>query len=278
MCRWLAYSGNPIQMETLLFRAQHSLIDQSLHSRLGATTTNGDGFGIGWYGPAAEPPFRYRCVHPAWNDANLREAARAIRSPLFMAHIRAATETPAQETNCHPFRHGRWLFAHNGLIREFQTVKRELILAIDPELFRMIEGSTDSEIMFLLALTFGLEQEPRQALERMVGLIEEVGRRHGVEYPLNMTVCATDGQQIVAARYSSEHDSRSLFHSASFHHLHQLYPENSRIKEVGEHGFLVLSEPLVDLPGAWIEVPESSFIHAREGVVELQPFAPGTSA
>ncbi|MBV8158850.1 MAG: class II glutamine amidotransferase, partial [Dyella sp.] len=186
MCRWLAYSGNPIQMETVLFRAQHSLIDQSLHSRLGHTTTNGDGFGIGWYGPESEPPFRYRCVQPAWNDANLREAARAIRSQLFMAHIRAATETPAQETNCHPFRHGRWLFVHNGLIRDFQAVRRELMLAIAPELFSSIEGSTDSEIMFMLALTFGLEQEPRQALERMVGLVEEVGRRHGVEYPLNM--------------------------------------------------------------------------------------------
>ena len=50
MCRWLAYYGDPIPLELLLFRRQHSLIDQSLHSRLGATTTNGDGFGVGWYG------------------------------------------------------------------------------------------------------------------------------------------------------------------------------------------------------------------------------------
>ena len=50
MCRWLAYSGSPVLLDDLLFRPDHSLIDQSLHSRLGATTTNGDGFGIGWYG------------------------------------------------------------------------------------------------------------------------------------------------------------------------------------------------------------------------------------
>ena len=78
------------------------LIDQSLHARLGATTTNGDGFGLGWYARPApdgslEPPFRYRSVHPAWNDRNLREAARAIHSSLFVAHIRAATDTPAQK-------------------------------------------------------------------------------------------------------------------------------------------------------------------------------------
>ena len=50
MCRWMAYSGDPILAEDLLFRPAHSLIDQSLHSRMGATTTNGDGFGVGWYG------------------------------------------------------------------------------------------------------------------------------------------------------------------------------------------------------------------------------------
>ena len=49
MCRWLAYSGSPIRLEELLVKRDRSLIDQSLHSRQGATTTNGDGFGVGWY-------------------------------------------------------------------------------------------------------------------------------------------------------------------------------------------------------------------------------------
>ena len=52
MCRWLAYSGSPIRIEELLLKRDRSLIDQSLHSRLGATTTNGDGFGLGWYDDA----------------------------------------------------------------------------------------------------------------------------------------------------------------------------------------------------------------------------------
>ncbi len=228
MCRWLAYTGNPIPLETVLFRAKHSLIDQSLHSRMGATTTNGDGFGIGWYGQPDEVPFIYRCVSPAWNDRNLREAARAIRSPLFVAHVRSATDTPVQETNCHPFRRGRWLFAHNGLIRRYHTLRRDLMMRIDPGLFASIEGSTDSEVMFHLALTFGLEHDPLAALERMAGAIEDAGAHHRVDAPLNMTVCATDGEQVIAVRYSSEHDSRSLFHSTSFRHLHELYPHDPR--------------------------------------------------
>ena len=126
MCRWMAYSGDPILVEDLLFRPKHSLIDQSLHSRLGATTTNGDGFGIGWYGDGPVPAL-FKSVDPAWNDQNLREIASQVRTPLFFAHVRASTGTPVQRTNCHPFRHGRWLWMHNGALRGFHETKRELL-------------------------------------------------------------------------------------------------------------------------------------------------------
>jgi predicted glutamine amidotransferase len=57
MCRWLAYTGSPVLLTRVLYTPVHSLIDQSLHSRLGAETTNCDGFGVGWYdtAPAAGP-------------------------------------------------------------------------------------------------------------------------------------------------------------------------------------------------------------------------------
>ncbi|QKH35423.1 class II glutamine amidotransferase [Achromobacter pestifer] len=279
MCRWLAYTGSPIQMESVLFKAKHSLIDQSLHSRLGATTTNGDGFGLGWYGRQhegrpLEPPFRYRSVHPAWNDRNLREAARAIHAPLFVAHIRAATDTPAQETNCHPFRHGQWLFVHNGVIRDYPLLRRDLMLMIAPAYFGSLEGSTDSEVMFLLALSFGLEEDPLPALARMVGAVEETGRRHGVAQPINMTVCALDGQRLIAVRYSSEADSRTLFHNTCVRHLRQLYPDNPQIAALDDDAFLLLSEPLTEMAGVWEEVPEATAIIAGGGTVTHYPFAP----
>jgi glutamine amidotransferase len=148
------------------------------------------------------------------------------------------------------------------------------MVAIDPDLFPSIEGSTDSEVLFFLALTFGLELAPVTALERMVAFVEDTGRRHGVDEPLNMTVCATDGEQIVAVRYSSEGQSRSLYHSTSFRHLHELYPDDPRIMLAGEDAFLVLSEPLADLPGWWQEIPESSVVVARGGEIEHFPFKP----
>lgn len=274
MCRWLAYSGNPIHLETLLFRSHHSLIDQSLHSKLGVTTTNGDGFGLGWYQHPHDIPYRYRSTQPAWSDRNLRELARAVKAPMFIAHIRSATHTPVQETNCHPFRHRRWMFAHNGLIQDFPRVRRDLLVAIDPGRFNALEGSTDSELMFYLAMTFGLEHEPVPALERMAGFVEATAQRQGIDDPLNMTVCASDGEQLVAVRYSSEGRSRSLFHSTSFRHLRELYPDDPRIAAAGEDAYLIVSEPLVDLPDVWAEVPEATAIVVRGQQVEYRPFAP----
>ncbi|WP_028220384.1 class II glutamine amidotransferase, partial [Paraburkholderia oxyphila] len=239
-----------------------------------ATTTNGDGFGVGWYQHPHDIPYRYRSVQPAWNDRNLRELARAVHAPMFIAHVRAATHTPVQETNCHPFRHRRWMFAHNGMIQSFPLVRRELLVAVEPGRFSAIEGSTDSEAMFYLALTFGLEVDPVPALERMVGFVEATAKKHGIEPALNMTVCASDGEQLVAVRYSSERKSRSLFHSTSFKHLHELYPDDPRIEAVGEDAYLIVSEPLVDLPDVWAEVPESTAIVVRGAQIDYRDFVP----
>ena len=74
MCRWMAWHGQPVLMEELLFKSQHGLIDQSLHSRMGAETTNGDGFGVGWYGES-DTPGTFKSIEPAWNDRNLRDLA-----------------------------------------------------------------------------------------------------------------------------------------------------------------------------------------------------------
>lgn len=275
MCRWLAYSGSPLLLEELLFKPKHSLIDQSLHSKLGATTTNGDGFGIGWYG-VEDTPGVFHSVEPAWNDRNLRDLAQHLISPLVFAHIRASTGGAIQQTNCHPFRYKRWLWMHNGLIREFNSVKRDLAFEVHPSLYPLIEGSTDSELFFYLALTLGLEDDPQTAVERAVGLIETTGHKRGIEYPIQMTVATTDGVTLWVFRYSSEHDSRSLFYSTAVETLRAQYPDNPVLHGLSAETRLVVSEPLGDLAGTWNEVPESSCGIVQQGQDELRPFTPRT--
>ena len=273
MCRWLAYSGSRVLLEELLYKPKHSLIDQSLHSTMGAETTNWDGFGIGWYG-VGETPATYHSIEPAWNERNLRDLAAHVESGLVFAHIRASSGSPVQQTNCHPFRHGRWLWMHNGVIREFPRVKRELVLAVDPELYPFIEGSTDSEVFFYLALTLGLEDDPPSAVGRAVGLIEDVGRRAGVEHPIQMTVATSDGRSVWAFRYSSEGDSRSLFFSTRVDTLREQHPEVAILQELSDESRLVVSEPLGDLKGAWNEVPEAYYGVVQAGQDVLRPFTP----
>ena len=276
MCRWLAYSGSPVLVEELLYGPKNSLVVQSLHSQMGAEETNGDGFGVGWYGER-ESPAVFHSIEPAWNDRNLRELSGHLKSRLVFAHIRASTGSPVQQTNCHPFRHGNWLWMHNGLISDFLAVKRDLVLAIDPSLYPEIEGTTDSEVLFHIALTFGLEDDPPRAVERAIGFAESVGREHGVEHPFQGTIATTDGECVWALRYSSEGKSRSLFFSTDVRTLRAIYPENELLQEVSDEARLVVSEPLGDsLPGAWNEVPESSYGVIQPGQDELHPFTPAT--
>ncbi len=270
MCRWLAYSGAPIFLDEVLFKTDHSLIDQSLHASDPLSTTNGDGFGIGWYGKRDFPGV-YKDLRPAWNDTNLQALAAQIESPMFMAHVRATTGSPVQRTNCHPFSHEKWLFVHNGLVNDYENLHRDLLYAVSPELFPLIRGTTDSELLFMLSLTFGMSGDVKAGLERMAGFVEETAARHGVEDALQMTLGVSDGEALYAVRYSTQGKSRSLFHTASREATMDIAPDAGRFSRDAR---AIVSEPLSHLEDEWIPVPEASFIEIRHGDVTCEPFTP----
>jgi len=270
MCRWIAYTGEPIFLADLILNPKHSLVEQSVAATESVETTNGDGFGVGWYAEPEQPGL-YRDVEPAWNDPNLADLARHIRSPTFLAHVRATSGTPIQRTNCHPFRHGDWLFVHNGLIRGYDRLRRDLAFEVQPSLYPCISGTTDSELMFMLALTFGLAEEPIPALERMAGLVESVAATHGVDQPLQMTLGLSDRQHLFAVRYSSEHKSRTLYHSRNVHALGRIGPDAEMFSPDAR---AIVSEPLNALTDHWTEIPESSALVVHGGEIETLPFTP----
>src|SRR5438034_1061243 len=159
----------------------------------------------------------------------------------------------------------RWLFVHNGVVADFHAVRRELMLAVDPGLFPDIQGSTDSEVLFHLALTFGLSEDPVGAMEQVVGLVEATAERHGIERALQASFGISDGESLWAVRYSTEHRSRTLFVSADVHTIRHLYPDNERYERLKEGDCLVVSEPFSDLPGMWHEIPESTAVVVHPG-------------
>jgi len=275
MCRWLAYSGEPLRPSTVILDAEHSLVKQSLNSPLGAETVNGDGFGFGWYpadSVAGSRPATFHSIEPAWNDQNLRELTQAIESPLFFSHVRAAGGPPIQQTNCHPFRYENWLFMHNGFLADFGAMKRDLVFAVDPSLYPHIRGTTDSEVVFHLALTLGLRDDPVAGVTKAVQMVEKVGREHGIRFPMQGTMALSDGATIWAFRYSTQGRSRTLFHSVDIDTLREMYPDAERLKLFGRHAHVVVSEPLNDLPGAFVEVPESTVAILDDTGYHHEPF------
>ncbi|MEM7169274.1 MAG: class II glutamine amidotransferase [Pseudomonadota bacterium] len=245
MCRWLTYKGDPIFLEDLIYKPDHSLIDQSLRAMEAKVPTNGDGFGIGWYGDR-DLPGLYREVLPAWNDSNLRSLAHQISSPLFFAHVRASTGTETVRSNCHPFAHQKWLFMHNGQIGNYMGFRRRLEAHIPDTLYAFRQGTTDSEILFYLLLAHDLDKDPLCAINKTLSLVRHVMEESEAPSLFRCTAALSDGKSLYAIRYSSDDKPPSLYYAA----------EGDRI--------VVVSEPLDDVADNWEPVPAGHLLQVHE--------------
>ena len=284
MCRWLAYQGPEIYLADLIVRPTHSLLVQSqfaqenfvddMPDHMGAALpTNGDGFGIGWYGEM-EKPGRYRELRPAWSDENLISIASSVKSRMFLAHLRAANRGLVQRSNSHPFTEGKWLFQHNGEIIGFRQVHRAMAMHVAPSYFNCIQGTTDSELMFYMALSAGLDKHPRQALEIMVGTVEAELKEAGCDGLVRLTCALADGERIFAVRYASAGEAKSLYRNKDDRALVEV--AKGAEYELPEGGRLLVSEPLDYRCEHWEVVPGNSFVWMQDGRIEIEPFRPRT--
>src|SRR5215203_2211605 len=176
MCRWIDYRGDTIPVSHYVTEPAHSLVSQSIQALESTASTNGDGFGLGWYDHHPEPGL-YREIRPAWSDENLRYLCRHLQSHLYFAHVRAATGTPITRQNCHPFACGGWLFMHNGFVGGWPLLRRRIDALIPDELFPARVGTPDSEAHFLAILGAGM-QDPvavtGRVLEQVAAMVDEV--------------------------------------------------------------------------------------------------------
>lgn len=278
MCRWLAYLGSSLTLDTVLTKPDHALIDQSIMSRQewgGDLTsqfhghdwpTNVEGWGMAWSG--INGIGRLRELVPAYDSANMRSLAPQIASDCFFAHVRAASGGDLSQDNNHPFVHDGWMFQHNGGIGEFAKVKRDLAFDVDASLYPFIKGSTDTEVMFHLALTYGLADDPVGALKAMIDRVERARAERGVTERFVGAIAATDGETIYAVRYSSPdgtgYTSPTLYHSVGPETLHVHGGETETLPDDAQ---LIVSEPL-ELHYSkrrWTEFPDHSVSIFRRG-------------
>ena len=137
------------QVHSSLMSAENSLVHQS--------NIHPDGWGVAYY--MAGPPHIIKSDISAFKDSLFSKVSGIVSSQTVIAHIRKATEGEVNILNTHPFQYGRWVFAHNGHIRNFTSNRPMLLKLIDADLGRFILGTTDSEILFFYSPQFYQEDE-----------------------------------------------------------------------------------------------------------------------
>lgn len=257
MCRWAAYLGPDVFLEDIVTVPCHSLIAQSHNAQEARTPTNGDGFGIAWYGERREPGL-YRDILPAWSDPNLKSLCRQIRSGLFLAHVRASTGGATSRANCHPFTAGRWAFVHNGQIGAFEQLRRRLEKTLSDAAYERIEGTTDSELFFAMMVEEGLSRDPQGAAERAAARVIETARSADIEPSLKLTAAFSDGTALHAVRYATDEHAPTLY--------------MGDFRKSG--GRCIVSEPFDREGPNWQAIPPSSFVTITHGNVSVRPFSP----
>jgi glutamine amidotransferase len=254
MCRWIAYRGQQTALEHYVTAPSHSLVEQSIRALEGTTSTNGDGFGLGWYGEHPEPGL-YREVRPAWSDDNLRYLCRHIRSHLFFGHVRATTGTSVTRPNCHPFAVGQHMFMHNGVVGDWPRIRRKVEAMIPDALYASRMGTTDSEAVFLAILGAGGRTDPIGATERVLAELTDLVSASGHHEPLRFTSAMADGTNLYAFRYAANDKANTLYYRSV------------------DDNVVVVSEPLDSDRAVWTPVPTNHILIARPGQkVEMRPF------
>lgn len=301
MCRFAAYHGPPIQLDELLYKPDHSIIHQSTDSREREEPLNGDGWGVGWYDHDMTPePAVYREVRPAWNDENMRRLSPLVETPLYFAHVRAASPGLAvHQLNCHPFPGGQHtledardrgpieegrqelMFMHNGGLGAYQDVIRRLRNVLDEETYFGIRGSTDSEHAFALVQeTLGEDavdpdvEDLGRALREALTTLERLKLDHGDPKETTWAnFCLTDGESIAATRYASPRDAsaQTLYvgEAGTFVSDGEFVgtPDPS-----GDAATIIASEPLFDDDRVWRPVPRNHLVTvAPDGETAVEP-------
>ena len=282
MCRLLAYMGSPKVIDELLYQPKNSLVNQSINAKEIEEPLNGDGFGIGWYVPEVNfEPVTFVSVNPAWSNRNLRNLAPKIRTPCFIAHVRAASVGEVSESNCHPFQYKNILMMHNGGVENFGAIKRMIREPLTDELYNWIKGQTDSEHIFALLLNEILSKPTdvispetvMNAFEKTFAKLKEMMNKAGIKDAAYLNMVVTNGLFLVGTRYVTDpkEEALTLYHSEGSRYVVEDGVTQMVAPEDDDQAVLVVSEKLTD-DKDWTPVPPNHFIVVDQGLnVRVRP-------
>jgi gamma-glutamyl hercynylcysteine S-oxide hydrolase len=241
MCRHLAYLGPPTTLRALLVDPPHGLYTQAWAPRLQRQgAINADGFGVGWYPAGVSDPVRYRQAVPIWTDESFADIATVTQAGAVLAAVRSATPCTSQGTAAAaPFRHGRWLFSHNGVVDQWPESTAALAATLPTLALLDLEARLDSALMWALVL-----HRLRQGLEPAEALADTAEALHAAGVTGRFNFLLTDGRVIAATAAG-----------------HTLYYRRKPAS------ITVASEP--DDEAGWVEIPRGSAVTATAEQVSV---------
>lgn len=275
MCRLFGFrSAIDSGVHQSLVAAENALANQSDRHR--------DGWGIAYY--VEQFPHVIRNDEQALHDRLFRELSGVVATRTFVAHIRQATAGEVRVLNCHPFQHGRWTFAHNGVIAGWDraSVRDRVRACVDERFQRYVLGDTDSEVMFYVVLSrlarrvHNIQDEGVRlthvvsAMEQAMRCVREAAPERDTERPNQLTSILTNGNVLLAARFRRElhfstHKSRCPERDSCY-----AFEAGRCESDVGNDGIvkhLVLSsEPVAEHPNVWRELGELEFVGLDHGM------------
>jgi len=302
MCRVLAYLGEPILLEDLLYKPDISFANQTHQAAL-LHRLNLAGCGLlAWDERSEEPavPFVHRTTELAIFDRNLRALARKVKATCALAHLRGVpydTRSVISPENLHPFLFdgARLALAHNGQLARFEEMKFALLPYIEPHLARAVRGSTDSEWIYALLLSqlpdpYGdfAAQDIAFGVEKTLRVLARVRKGLGITTFSPMNLFLSDGNDIVVACFTFDYgrydgmgtgfnppDEEALRVWYTTGHSYGLHGDEWRMIGAADdaRSCIIASEPLTHDHTRWQAVPMQHLVYVRR--TGDRPLAPG---
>ena len=295
MCRLVAYLGERVILDEVLFQPDSSIVEQAVHPQL-LSAMNLAGFGVvAWdeESPSAELPWTYRTPGLPFFDRNLRALSRKARATAALAHVRGVLlndRSVVNAQNVHPFQYEGIpiALAMNGDLDRFAEMRVEVGELIPPELSRLVEGTTDTEWLYALILSHlddpyapaADPEELAEAVQKALGQLREVRERRGFQQQSAVNLVISDGRCVVATRFAFDYGwyhegwtfgggERRYDYTTLWYAAGAGYGSHDGEWGVGPGdvttSLIVASEPLTLDRSAWLEVPEYCLLVATPG-------------
>ncbi|MEW5819635.1 MAG: class II glutamine amidotransferase [Cyanobacteriota bacterium] len=271
MCRLFGFKGKfPTKLSFFLVDASNSLAKQSvLDSR---NICNNQGWGIGFYQYGKAYIQKRACC--AYFDFNFRLLTDFVETNTMIAHVRDATVGDISDHNAHPFMYKNWVFAHNGTIVNFDKLKPGILNEIGITLANDIKGTTDSEFLFYLFITYlkkniediTIEEIPsniiKKSLHETLCHVIDLGKsiNNNEEHKLNVIV--TNGHTMVASRYNN-----SLYYAVRKEALNnqvKLYKDrvnlNIELQCPDDNESIIVASEMLDIEDEWHEFKNGTIL------------------